>query len=181
MFTHEELVHVAPNLRKFSLRLCRNQADADDLLQATLVRALEKGELFEDGSNLFGWASKIMFNTFASGYRQKTRYESRYDPTYAIESMTIDATQENTYDLHVVGEAMEKLSPEHREILQLVCIKGLRYEETAELLSIPVGTVRSRLSRAREALRTLLEPEESKMPAYLADMHLHQYRGHTSA
>lgn len=158
MSINKELAQTAPGLRKFALKLTRNTADADDLLQSTLLRALEKKDLFEEGTDLFRWTSKIMFNIFVSGYRRKTKFETQYDPETVLDNHAVDANQENACDLKRVKMAMTELSEDHREILVLVCVKGMQYEEVAEALKIPVGTVRSRLSRARESLQRLMDP-----------------------
>ena len=158
MFKQEALVNEMDNLRKFALRLTRNASDAEDLLQATLLRALEKKDYFQDGTNLFSWTSKIMFNLFASQYRHKKKFDTQYDPTPYIEQASIGPSQEVAADLSKVRESMKLLSKEHREMLILVCIRGMRYEEVSEMLQIPVGTVRSRLSRARRQLQDLLAP-----------------------
>ncbi len=169
MFKQEELVKEMGNLRKFALRLTRNNSDADDLVQATLMRALEKKELFQDNTNLFSWTSKIMFNLFASQYRHKRKFETQYDPEPALMDMSVEPTQEASVDLAIVRESMKQLSDEHREILVMVCIRGLRYEEVSEALQIPVGTVRSRLSRARTQLQNLLTTGENaaQLPAFM--------------
>lgn len=167
MFKHEALVHEMPNLRKFALRLTRNVHEAEDLVQSTLLRAIEKQDLFEENTNLFSWTSKIMFNLFVTGYRRKKKFESQYDPEPHIMASSIEAPQETTVDLGLVRQAMQRLSKEHREMLILVCIKGMRYEEVSEFLQIPVGTVRSRLSRARSALQQLMDhpfANEGTMP-----------------
>lgn len=164
MFNPAELVNEAPKLQKFALRLTRNKADADDLVQATMLRALEKNDMFEDGTDLFKWTARIMFNSFVSQYRRKTKFETQYDPSTYIDSMSVAPSQEEAMDLKIVNAAMNRLSAEHREILALVCIRGLRYEEAAAKLSLPVGTVRSRLSRARDALARELQIE--KQPAH---------------
>ena len=80
MFKQEELVHEMGNLRKFALRLTRNVHEAEDLVQSTLLRALEKKDYFQENTNLFSWTSKIMFNLFVTGYRRKKKFESQYDP-----------------------------------------------------------------------------------------------------
>lgn len=156
MFNQEEIVAEVANLRKFAMRLTKNASDADDLMQSTVLRALEKSEYYQDNTNLFSWSSKIMFNLFVSQYRHKKKFETQYDATPYLEQRTADASQEHATDLAIVRENMRKLSKEHREILVLVCINGLRYEEVAEMLKVPVGTVRSRLCRARRQLQTLL-------------------------
>jgi RNA polymerase sigma-70 factor (ECF subfamily) len=158
MFKQEALINEMENLRKFALRLTRNASDAEDLVQATLLRALEKKDYFQEGTNLFSWTSKIMFNLFASQYRHKKKFDTQYDPTPYIEQASVGPSQEVTADLAKVRESMKLLSKEHREMLILVCIRGMRYEEVSEMLQIPVGTVRSRLSRARKQLQDLLAP-----------------------
>lgn len=157
MFTPIELTEIEGGLHKFAMRLTRNHADAQDLVQSTFLRALEKRHLFKKGTRLFSWTSKIMYNLFVSGYRRKTKFESQYDPELQLERLHVEASQENSCELKNVAYAMQELSSEHRTVLQLVCVKGLRYEEAASTLGIPVGTVRSRLSRARKALQSQLE------------------------
>lgn len=153
MFTETDLVAEMASLSKFAMRLTRNAADAEDLVQSTLLKALEKKEYFEEGTSLFKWTSKIMFNTFVSMYRRKTKFETQYDPQTYIDKQAIDAPQESHVELINVSEMMKRLSPEHREILFLTCVQDLHYQEAADELGIPVGTVRSRLGRAREQLQ----------------------------
>jgi len=179
MFSNEELLCERDSLHRFALRLTRNQSDADDLLQSTLLRAIEKKDYFETGSNLFSWASKIMFNIFAGQYRRKKKFETQYDPQHYIEHASSMPSQEMVADLSKVRECMKQLSRTHREILTLVCIRGLRYEEVSEALQIPVGTVRSRLSRARNQLQAMLEsplPKQAKLAPPLASRKLLQDR-----
>ncbi len=172
MFNNATLIEESVKLRKFALRLTHNASDADDLLQATLLRALEKRDMFETGTSLFKWTSKIMFNLFVSEYRRKSRFETQYDPESYINSLSVRPQQESVSDLKTVSHAMKQLSQEHQEILVLVCVKELRYEEAASLLGIPVGTVRSRLSRARDTLQRLLEIEKEDQDPEMLPQHL---------
>lgn len=160
MFNQEELVSEMDNLRKFALRLTKNVSDAEDLLQSTVLRALEKRDYFETNTNLFSWTSKVMFNLFVSQYRHKKKFETQYDPAPYLEQVVTGPSQEASADLATVRESMKRLSKEHHEILVLICIQGLRYEEVAEQLQIPIGTVRSRLSRARQQLQDMLAPTQ---------------------
>lgn len=157
MFAQTELVKEMGNLRKFALRLTGNASDADDLLQSTVLRAMEKQDYFEPGTQLFKWTSKIMFNLFVSDYRRKKKFETRYDPENFLSTASIEPVQEAKAELRTVREAMASLSEEHQEILNMVCVHGRRYQEVADNLQIPVGTVRSRLSRAREQLQLILD------------------------
>ena len=170
MFEQKALVSEMANLNRFALRLTRNTSDAEDLVQATMLRALEKSDYFEEGTNLFSWTSKIMFNIFASQYRRKKKFETQYDPMPYLEAASVAPQQEAVTDLAKVKETMKLLSKEHREMLTYVCIRGLRYEEVSEILQIPVGTVRSRLSRARKQLADLLESREPMLVENNADI-----------
>ncbi|MGQ0527372.1 MAG: sigma-70 family RNA polymerase sigma factor [Alphaproteobacteria bacterium] len=156
MFNQTALIDEMQNLRKFAFKLTRKPHDADDLLQATILRALEKKHLFQEGTSIFKWTSKIMYNLFVSDYRRKVKFEVQYDPESYIERESVEASQDVKMELIRVQEAMNTLSDDHREILVMVCVKGLQYSEVSGLLQIPVGTVRSRLSRAREALQAAL-------------------------
>ena len=157
MFTQSELVVEMPKLRKFASKLTRNNSQADDLLQCTLLRALEKADYFETGTDLFKWSSKIMYNIFVTDYRRKVKFETQYDPESHIENRSVEPDQQVKLEVKVLAKAMEQMSPEHREILVLVCVKGMQYQEVADMLSIPVGTVRSRLSRARNQLIAMMD------------------------
>ena len=162
MFTDNQLITEMDGLFKFAMRLTRNTADAEDLLQNTILRAYEKKDLFHEGSSVFKWASKIMYNLFVSDYRRKVKFETQYDPETFLEKESVAAAQEDQMMVSQVGEAMKKLSGEHSEILVMICVQGMRYEEAAEALDIPVGTVRSRLSRARSQLQAIMEsPSEN--------------------
>jgi RNA polymerase sigma-70 factor (ECF subfamily) len=164
MFAHSALIAETGKLQKFALRLTKNKPDADDLFQATCLRALERADLFENGTNLFSWTSKIMFNIFVSGYHRRTKWETQFDPEPYLVAEIIEPTQEIGAELAQVQRAMLKLSAEHREILTLVCIKCMCYEEVSEMLNIPVGTVRSRLSRAREQLQAIMDMPSTLRP-----------------
>lgn len=157
MFKQEALVPEMNKLRKFAIKLTRNDSDADDLLQSTLLRAMEKRDYFEEGTNLFRWTSKIMFNLFASEYRHKKKFDTQYDPEPYIERASVNASQEAATDLATVTRKIEDMSEERRNVVTLICFDGLGYEEVAEQLGIPIGTVRSRLYRARAELSEMME------------------------
>lgn len=157
MFKQQELVQEMPKLRKFAAKLTRNKSEADDLLQSTLLRALEKADYFQTGTDLFKWTSKVMYNIFVTDYRRKVKFESQYDPESYIENRAVEAEQQSKAEVKALGRAMEKMSAEHKEILIMVCVKGMQYQEVADMLDIPVGTVRSRLSRARNQLISMME------------------------
>ncbi|NCT41474.1 MAG: sigma-70 family RNA polymerase sigma factor [Alphaproteobacteria bacterium] len=162
MFNNAELTEQMPRLEKFAMKLTRKQHDADDLLQATLLRAMEKKHLYKEDTNLFSWTSKMMYNLFVSNYRRKVKFETQYDPENYLEKQTVEPSQESEMELMKVNEAMSLLSEEHRDVLVYVCVQGMRYQEVADALDIPVGTVRSRLSRARDQLQNLLDTPSAK-------------------
>lgn len=162
MFKNSTLIEHTDRLEKFAYRLTNNKADAEDLLQSTLLRAIEKKHLFNKGTNLYSWMSKIMYNMFVSGYRRKTKFESKYDPEPYLEKQSVQAGQEIKIELQDVDIAMNNISEDHKEILIMVCVKGMQYAEVSEALQIPVGTVRSRLSRARQNLQDELKNPKAK-------------------
>lgn len=159
MFRNDELVDIMSGLHKFAWKLTSNKADADDLLQATILRAIEKKHLFREGSNLFSWCNKIMYNLFVSDYRRKVKFTSQYDPEPYIKKQKTVPRQENLITLKEVKEAMEELPEEQAEIIDLVCLQGRKYKTAARKLGVPVGTVRSRVFRARGELRDALGVE----------------------
>ena len=158
MFTDPDLLATMPRLKAFALRLTMNGTNAEDLLQSTLLRALEKRVQFvTDGADaLFAWTSKIMFNLFATEYRRRSKRETQFDPELYLESAPFDAKMDEKIDAAMVLGRIRKMPHEHRDILQRVSL-GQSYDEIAAALDIPLGTVRSRISRARDQilLRTL--------------------------
>jgi RNA polymerase sigma-70 factor, ECF subfamily len=157
MFTDRDLVAQMPDMHRFARRLAGSEADADDLVQATLVRALERRGQFATGTNLRRWLAKMMFNLFASGWRRRVRFESSYDPQPVIDRQVAQPVQELRRACAEVGEALEALEPGHRAVLMLVCVHGMAYGAAARRLGVPVGTVRSRLSRARTRLSAQMQ------------------------
>lgn len=174
MFAQNNLVAETDRLHKFAFKLTRNKSDADDLVQSTCLRALEKSELFETGTNLFGWTSKIMYNLFVSDYRRRIKFESQYDPETYLDKEIVLPMQDIILEAENVKRAMLYLSPNHRNILAMICMQGLSYQEVADKLNISIGTVRSRLSRAKENLQVILNEPKSSLnktpyiPAYIA-------------
>jgi RNA polymerase sigma-70 factor (ECF subfamily) len=163
MFNQSALVNEITKLEHFALRLTRNHPDRDDLVQSTCLRALEKSDRFEDGTNLFGWTSKIMFNIFITDYRRRARFESNYDSEIIISNQSVDPQQEIDLDIRRLYEFLKQLSKDHREIIQLICLDGWSYQDIAVKLGIPIGTVRSRLARARHQLEILMNEPLSKV------------------
>lgn len=154
------LIALMPGLRRFCFALTGAAADADDLLQASLERALNKQDLFEPGTNLDRWLFRMSRNIWIDEMRKKkTRGESVEFDEGRAPSTTGAPAQEAHLALSDVGRAMSELSESHRSILALVGVEGLSYKETAEVLGLPIGTVMSRLARARSQLAQTLELE----------------------
>ncbi len=142
-----------PRLRRYSRALMRNSTRADDLVQDCLMRAIEKSHLWEPGTDLRAWLFTIMHNQHVNGVRRSVR-EGVSVPAEAAEAvLPILPTQSAGLTLRDLDRAMKKLPEEQRQVLLLIGLEGMRYEEAASVLNVPVGTVRSRLSRGREELR----------------------------
>ena len=144
-----------PHLRRYARALARNPDEADDLVQACLEKALSRASQWNPDKGLRSWLFRILHNDFVSSLRRRDR-EHEHRRRYP-EADSTPASQENLFELNLVYKAMETLPPEQREALVLVAVSGFSYEESADVLDVPVGTVRSRLSRAREALRERMQ------------------------
>lgn len=160
--TSLDVVAHIQRLRRYALFLCRDHADADDLVQDTLVKAIARAELFRPGTDLRIWLFSILHNTFISGTRSPER-RRRVTPEGDVTDYLgrVEATQENRAELQGVLRALERLPEDQRRVILLVSLDGLTTDEAAETLGLPVGTVRSRLARGREALRRLSRADET--------------------
>jgi len=146
-----------PRLRRYARALTRNTAKADDLVQSSLVRALEKQHLWQPGSNLRAWLFTILHNQHVNDVRHSLR-EGSLGPVEDAEPVwRVEPAVDASLQLRDLQRGINTLSDEQREVLLLVGLEGMRYEQVADILGIPVGTVRSRLSRARTALRLLMD------------------------
>ena len=157
----EELVKLIPRLRRFAFSLTHNKLEADDLVQDACKRALEKRRLWEPGTKLDSWMFKIIYNLMIDKVRSSRNRKIHFSLEEERLCNSIDTTKqiEARIQLKRVREAMERLKDEDRAIISLVCIEGMRYKEVAEILSIPIGTVMSRLARARKKLHSLVYKE----------------------
>jgi len=150
-----ELVGLMPNLRAFARSLCSNAALADDLVQESLLKALANIDRFEPGSNLRAWMFTILRNTYYSDLRKRRREVEDADGAHAARLAERPA-QPGAADLEDFKVAFAQLSDDHREVLSLVGASGASYEEAAEICGCAVGTVKSRVNRARARLAELL-------------------------
>jgi RNA polymerase sigma-70 factor (ECF subfamily) len=146
-----------PRLRRYAMALARDRARADDLVQDCLVRALEKAHLWEPGTNLRAWLFTILHNQHVNDVRRRMREGVSTPIEDTALPVTVSPSQESACQLKAVDRAMAMLPQEQRATLLLIGLEGFSYEEAAEILRVPVGTIRSRLSRGRATLRELLD------------------------
>lgn len=148
-----------PKLRRYARALAGDATRADDLVQSCLVRALEKSHLWQPGTDLRAWLCTILHNQHVNGVRRAVHRGNSIPLEHAELAMTVPPRQSAALLLRDLERAMNRLPEEQRQALLLVGLEGLRYEEVAMVLGIPVGTVRSRLSRGRELLRRFMGME----------------------
>jgi len=151
-----QLEEQIPRLRRYARALTRDSTRADDLVQSCLMRALAKSHLWQPGTDLRAWLFTILHNQHVNDVRRALREGSTIPVEDAAPVMTAPASQDASLQLRDLDRAMAQLAEEQRQVLLLVGLEGMRYDEVARVLQIPVGTVRSRLSRGREALRQLM-------------------------
>jgi RNA polymerase sigma factor (sigma-70 family) len=147
----QDLLAALPGLRAFALSLVTDAVRADDLVQETVLKAWSNQNRFEPGSNLKAWLCTILRNQFYTEIRKRKREVEDVDGVAAAQ-MVAPAGQEHAVDLHVIQREMAKLPVAQREALLLVGAQGMTYEAAAEVIGCQVGTVKSRVSRARAQL-----------------------------
>ncbi len=150
-------------LRRYARSLTRDGADAEDLVQDALLRAYERRASFRRGGNLRAWLLSILHNAFIDGKRSRRAEAIRMERAGYLAETSVDAPQEHSLRLTQLREAFLELGEEQRAALHLVAIEGLSYQEAADALGIPIGTLMSRIGRARAALRELEETAPAKV------------------
>jgi RNA polymerase sigma-70 factor (ECF subfamily) len=158
---HPDLVAAIPRLRRYARTLTGETSRADDLVQDTLARAWEKRRLWQAGTDLRAWLFTVMHNVFVN-QRALARRDARNvslddDEGGEVWQIAVRPGQQARVELAETVVQMGRLPPEQREVLLLAAVEEMKYEEIAAVLDIPVGTVMSRLSRAREKLRRAAE------------------------
>jgi RNA polymerase sigma-70 factor (ECF subfamily) len=153
-----DLLALLPRLRRFARSLARDAADADDLCQTALERALKAVGQWQTGTRLDSWMYRIMRNCWIDESRARTRRSETFVAEEAGAAVGDDDARriEARIDLANVDKAMAALPDEQREVIALILVEGLAYKEAAEVLDLPMGTVTSRLARGRQALMTML-------------------------
>jgi RNA polymerase sigma-70 factor (ECF subfamily) len=156
-----ELVALLPKLRGHALALTGSAAAADDLIQDTMVRAWRFRDGFQEGSNMAAWVNKILRNTFYTAAVAQRNTVQDVDGKHAAQ-LACNPEQEWRVKYGELLAALQQLTPEARDALLLVVAEGMSYEEAAEVAGVPVGTMKSRVNRARERLAELTDPDLPK-------------------
>ncbi len=159
----DDLVAAIPNMRAFAISLCGNRDRADDLVQEALVKAWNHLESFEQGTNLKAWLFTILRNAYFSELR-KTKREIADSEGQLAAKLSVPAEQQGHLDLVDLSRALSKLPPDQREALILVGAEGFSYEDAANISGCAVGTVKSRVNRARSRLNELMTTVPGEKP-----------------
>jgi len=154
----DAVLAAVPSLRAFAISLCGNVDRADDLVQETLLRALANINSFRPGTNMSAWLFTILRNHFRSEYRKRRREVEDSDGSYA-ETLKSHPEQHGHVEFGEFRAALAKLPPDQREALVLVGASGFSYEEAASICDCAVGTIKSRVNRARTRLAELMSIE----------------------
>jgi RNA polymerase sigma-70 factor (ECF subfamily) len=154
----EGLVSALPRLRAFAISLAHDVTRADDLVQETILKAWNAADRFEPGTNLDAWLFTILRNQFLTGRRKAKREIEDADGAYAAR-LTTPPDQHDRLHFEDLRLALSRLPDQQREAVLLVGASGFSYEEVAEIAGVPVGTIKSRVNRARVALATMLSTE----------------------
>jgi RNA polymerase sigma-70 factor, ECF subfamily len=152
---HQELVGAMPNLRAFAISLCGDVTLANDLVQETVMKAWANRDKFTPGTNFKAWLFTILRNTYFSQLRRSRREIQDVDGEHAA-LLSSPPEQNGHLDLKDFARALEQVSPDQREALILVGAEGFSYEEAAEVCGCAVGTVKSRVNRARTKISQLM-------------------------
>jgi len=146
-----------PRLRRYARALTRDVSRADDLVQSCLTRAIAKQHLWQPGTDLRAWLFTILHNQHVNDVRRSVREGISVPVEDMAPVLTVQSNATAVLQLRDLEAAIAKLPTEQRQVILLVGLEGMRYEEVADILGVPVGTVRSRLSRGRDQLRRLMD------------------------
>jgi RNA polymerase sigma-70 factor, ECF subfamily len=152
----ENLVAIIPQLRSFARGLCGNRDLADDLAQDAMTRAWSARLSFEPSTNFRAWMFKILRNQFYTTVKKNARLVLS-EPEFIERALTVDASQPDRINVADVAAALQKLPAQQREALMLIGANGVSYEEAAVVMGCAIGTVKSRVARARTALAQLVD------------------------
>jgi RNA polymerase sigma-70 factor (ECF subfamily) len=145
-----------PHLRSFAISLCRDRDQANDLTQEALLRACANIDKFKPGSNMEGWLFTILHNHYCSEYRKRRREVEDIDGAYA-ETLVVQPEQIAHLEYEDLRTALAELPHEMQQALALITVDGVSYEQAARICNVSVGTIKSRVHRARARLATMLD------------------------
>jgi RNA polymerase sigma-70 factor, ECF subfamily len=155
-----------PRLRRYARALTRDMTRADDLVQSCLTRAIAKQHLWQPGTDLQAWLFTILHNENVNDVRRAVREGVHVDIEEDVALvLSVQPRAMASLELRDLEAAIGKLAPEQRQVVLLVGLEGMKYEEVALILGVPIGTVRSPLSRGRDQLRRLMDMDEKLSPA----------------
>ncbi len=154
----QEILKIMPRLRRFARSLTGQAADADDLLQTTLEKALTRLDQWRPGTRVDAWMFRIMKNAWIDEARSRVSRQKYLVPEEAGETVATDgvAAAEARLDLQTIRVAMADMPPDQRLAVSLVLVEGFSYKEAADIMDVPMGTVTSRLARGRKILEEAL-------------------------
>lgn len=158
-----ELLAVLPHLRAFARGLSGRADFADDLVQEAAIKAWTARDRYQAGTNMRAWTFAILRNHYLSELRRSKR-QTNLDEGVAERMLVMEADQEGPLHLGDMETALQKLAPERREAVLLVGASGFSYEEAADIAGCPIGTMKSRVARARAELARLLDDEAEPTP-----------------
>ena len=154
-----------PRLRRYARALTRDGARADDLVQNCLLRAVAKQHLWQPGTNLRAWLFTILHNQNVNDVQRAVREGDNVGIEEIAPVLSVQPQAMASLEMRDLEAAIAKLVPEQRQAILLVGLEGMAYEEVALILGVPIGTVRSRLSRGRDELRRLMDMDKKLSPA----------------
>lgn len=160
---HADIAALLPRLRRFARTITYNREDADDLVQVAVERALQRSAQWEAGTRLDSWIFRIMKNAWIDEIRTRMRRDHMFVSEEQGEHVGDDYAEVHQQRM-AIEKAISLLSDDHRIVIGLVLVDGLPYKEAAGVLEIPMGTLTSRLARAREALQGLLSDHARNLP-----------------
>ncbi len=166
----DDLIAAIPGLRAFGFSLTSRSHRADDLVQETLMKAWKHHDSFQEGTNLKAWLYTILRNEFYSQLRKRRREVEDADGHYSSR-VAVQAEQHGHLDMADLKTALQQLPEDQREAIILVGASGFSYEEAATICNVAIGTIKSRVNRARRKLGEILQLDSAN--EYYPDAHLH--------
>ena len=152
------LIAEIPHLRRFARSLCGDASLADDLVQDCIERALKKSHLYDATKPLRAWLYAVLRNIHVSNWRSNVKHTSSKNIDDLIDGEgATRAEQEDNFSTSLITEALDKLPAQQREVLVLISLEEVSYKQASEIIGVPIGTIMSRLSRARSLLKDILE------------------------